>query len=523
MRPGSPSDYRYRPQPARDLNAGQRALIEHVLTSRNRVIGVQGLAGTGKTTALRIARELAEREGFKFVGLAPSHSAVRALKSSGIPSQTVKRWLLDREAESKLTPFTVVLLDEAGLAGTSTLRAALERIERAGVRAVLVGDTQEYESVEAGRGFAQLQEHGMETTRLSQIVRQRNATLAEAARLSVDEPARALSLPPLIEDEDSAARHARMAEDFGVLSPAAQADTLLLTGSHEARRDINARVRTELGLAGAGEHIRVFRALDKTAAQKNRLETYEPDLSLRFEKNYRSLGARRGDTARVERVLSDGLTVRLADGTRRTMSLRRLNGKGCSVGVAEDLEVALGERVRFIGTDPRAGYRNGERGVVEEIGTEGLLIRRTDGSPLRLSRDQVLSLDHGYAVTGHSAQGLDAARVVLEKETHSRTTNRRSFYTDLTRARDAAVVITDSFARLVQRLSVDQRKVAALEVVESPRVDRAANASSRSGDQAQHLGCTATSRRATAPPRRSRLTRLRRGLCGGCLSCTPTG
>jgi hypothetical protein len=46
----------------------------------------------------------------------------------------VKRWLLDREAESKLNRFAVVMLDEAGLVGTSTLRAALERVERAGAR-----------------------------------------------------------------------------------------------------------------------------------------------------------------------------------------------------------------------------------------------------------------------------------------------------------------------------------------------------------------------------------------------------
>jgi conjugative relaxase-like TrwC/TraI family protein len=452
----------------RDLNAGQRALIEHLLTTDNRVIGVQGLAGTGKTTALRIARELAEREGFNFVGLAPSHSAVRALKSSGIESQTVKRWLLDREAETKLTPFTVVVLDEAGLAGNSALRAVLERIERAGARAVLVGDTHQYEAVEAGRGFAQLQEHGMETSRLAQMVRQRNATLAEAARLSVDKPARALSLLPVIEDENPAVRHERMAKDFGALSPAAQADTLLLTGSHDARRDINARVRSELRLGSSGESLRVFRTLDKTAAQKKRLETYEPGLAIRFEKDYRSLGARRGDTAEVLRVLSDTLTVELPDGTRRTMSPGRLNGKGWSVGVVESFEVALGERIRFIGTDPHAGYRNGERGVVEEVSTEGLLVRRADGSSLRLSREAVLSLDYAYAVTGHSAQGLGASRVVLEKDTNSRTTNRRSFYTDLTRARDAAVVVTDSAARLAQRMASHRTKAAALDVVSSP-------------------------------------------------------
>ena len=449
------------------LNAGQRSLVELALTTRNRIIGVNGLAGTGKTTALTVARDLAVREGFEFVGLAPSHSGVRALKKSGIESQTEQRWLLDRNAESMLTPHSVVVLDEAGLAGTATLRAVLDRVERAGARAVLVGDSYQYESVEAGRGFAQLQQQGMQTAELSEMVRQREPTLARAARLSVREPARALQLLPVIQEQDAAARHARIARDFGALSPSAQAQTLLLTGSHEARRDINERVRAELGLAGSGERIRVFRALDMTAAQKKQLEAYQQGLVIRFEKDYRSLGAHRGDTAQVERVFSDAMIVALPEGTHRTMSARRLSGKGWSVGIVEDLEVAVGERVRFTGTSSDAGYRNREHGVVGEIGADALTIRRSDGSKLRLARDRVLPLDYSYAVTGHSAQGLDASRVILEKDTHSRTTNRRSFYTDLTRARDAVVVVTDSSARLAQVVHSDRTQLAALDVVGS--------------------------------------------------------
>lgn len=446
------------------LNDGQRSLVEHILTTRNRLIGVNGLAGTGKTTALTVARDLAEREGFEFVGLAPSHSAVRALEKSGMKSRTVQCWLLDRNAESELTPRSIVVLDEAGLAGTVTLRAVLERVERAGARAVLVGDIHQYESVEAGWGFAQLQQHGMQTAQLSQMVRQRDATLAEAARLSVQDPVQALKLLPVIEERDGGARHARMAEDFASLSPSAQAQTLVLTGSHKARRDINERVRAKLRLAGSGERIRVFRALDKTGAEKKQLDTYQAGLTIRFEKDYRSLGAHRGDVAQVERVFVDAIIVTLPDGTRRTMSPKRLGGRGWSVGVVDELEVAAGERVRFTGTNPSAGYRNGERGVVEEISADALLIRRSDGNRLPLARDRVVSLDYSYAVTGHSAQGLDAERVVLEKDTRSRTTDHRSFYTDLTRAREAAVVVTDSKARLGQLVRSDSQRVTALEV-----------------------------------------------------------
>jgi ATP-dependent exoDNAse (exonuclease V) alpha subunit len=204
-----------------------------------------------------------------------------------------------------------------------------------------------------------------------------------------------------------------------------------------------------------------------TAAQKKQLETYQPGLAVRFEKDYRSLGACRDDTAQVDRVFADAMIIAMPDGTHRTMSPRRLSGRGWSVGVVEEREVATGERVRFTGTNSSAGYRNREQGVVAEISAGALAIRRLDGSTLQLARDRVLSLDYGYAVTGHSAQGLDASRVVLEKDTQSRTTDRRSFYTDVTRARDAAVVVTDSSARLAQLVHSDRVRLAALDVVGS--------------------------------------------------------
>jgi len=99
--------------------------------------------------------------------------------------------------------------------------------------------------------------------------------------------------------------------------------------------------------------------LDKTAAEKKQVETYQPWLTVRFEKDYRTFGARRGDTAQVEDIISGAVILRLPDGTRRRMSPRRLNGRGWTVGVVEEIEITAGERIRFTGTNPRAGYRNG--------------------------------------------------------------------------------------------------------------------------------------------------------------------
>jgi len=157
-------------------------------------------------------------------------------------------------------------------------------------------------------------------------------------------------------------------------------------------------------------------------------------------------------------------------------------GPRLNAGQRSLVELILTTRNRVIGVNGLAGtgkttvdYRNGERGIVEEISADAIAIRRLDGTALRLPRSGAVSLDYSYAVTGHSAQGLDASRVVFEKESHSRTTDRRSFYTDLTRARDVAVVVTDSIPRLAQRARLGHSKTVALEFVRPGAIENQSN------------------------------------------------
>ena len=106
----------------------------------------------------------------------------------------------------------------------------------------------------------------------------------------------------------------------------------------------------------------------------------------------------------------------------------------------------------------------GERGVVEEFRPDTISVRRENGQLVAVRRDRPASLDDSYAVTGHSAQGLGADHVFIEKDTRSLTSNRRSFYTDDTRAREVATVVTDSVRRLSRVATVKPQKSAALDL-----------------------------------------------------------
>ena len=291
----------------RTLTLGQAQAVELAATSANRINGIQGVAGSGKTTALRSFQGLAEQRGYTVQALAPSHSAVRALNESGIAARTLQGWLADRDAPDRLDRRTVLVVDEAGLVGNQNLLSTLERAQKqAGARVLLVGDNRQYQAVDAGRAFIQLQKHGMETARMSEFLRQRNGDIRLAAELSLDQPAKALQHLEVREVPDAGDRYRQIAQDYAALSGDERRSTLILTGTNAAQTELNQAVRAALQSRGElnGDKITVqtFQRKDWTAAEQKRLDRYREGDALWFQRNYRSLGVARGELYQVTQI-----------------------------------------------------------------------------------------------------------------------------------------------------------------------------------------------------------------------------
>ncbi len=182
------------------LTPGQREAVKLVLAAKDRVVGVQGYAGTGKTAMLNRARALIERRGFEVRGLAPSASAARTLnQESGIESETLQRFLARNAgiAEGRLSPKaekamrqafskTVLVVDEGSLASTVQARDLLRIATALRLpRVVLVGDAKQLDAVDAGKPFAQLQAAGMRTAQMRDILRQQDPALKAAVEASL--------------------------------------------------------------------------------------------------------------------------------------------------------------------------------------------------------------------------------------------------------------------------------------------------------------------------------------------------
>lgn len=448
----------------RGLNFGQQQAAALILTSPNQIVGVQGLAGTGKTFMLETVRELGEGSGYKFLGLAPSTGAARELAKSGIISGTIAKF--EASQGRSLDDKTVLVVDEAGMVSSKQMEAILRLAKRSQSKVLLVGDTQQLKAVEAGNPFAQLQAHGMATAGMGQIQRQRNPELRKAVELAAEGNVResvALLQKSVVEIKESEKRFSRIATDYASLSDEDRKTTLVVSGTNKARAAINQQVRVNLGLAGKGIAVTVLEKKDLTRPQIKDLRNYSPGDIIEPEKNYRSMGLKKGQQATVKSIRPTYVVLQKQDGGM----IHWEPGRKCKVSVYHSKVAELSQRdlVRITKNDHSTGLANGDRATVVGVDKNKVLnLQRDDGKVFRLDGSGPLHLDHGYCSTVHSAQGKTCERVLIEADTKSLTSAKDNFYVAISRARTEAFIYTNDRERLPEAMSRENTKEAALDV-----------------------------------------------------------
>src|SRR5579872_5955732 len=110
------------------LNPAQKTVVEDVLSSPDRIQGIQGFAGSGKTTTLTVIRNAAESRGYQVEGFAPTSRAARQLNEAGIEARTLQGFLT-RTADPDVGEHRhFYLVDESSLASTNQMREFLTRL-----------------------------------------------------------------------------------------------------------------------------------------------------------------------------------------------------------------------------------------------------------------------------------------------------------------------------------------------------------------------------------------------------------
>ena len=477
------------------LNEGQENAASLVLSSCDRIVAIQGIAGAGKSSVMKPVAQLLREEGKQVLGLAVQNTLVQMLeRDTGIQSMTIARFLaqwgrllrepgnttLLGEARSALGDH-VLLLDEASMVSNEDKAKLVRLANLAEVqRLVLVGDKRQLGAVDAGKPFDLVQQAGIERANMDVNLRGRDPALRRAQAAAqegrIEDALRALA-PSTIEARGDSAIVA--AEQWLALSPADRDRTSIYASGRSLRSAVNEAVQR--GLKANGElgpraaRLSVHVRINATREELRHLGAYRAGMILNFRSFDRAQGLAAGDYtvksidhARKRLVLED------KKGRARNFSPSRLRpgakNDRLSLFERKSLVAFEGDKIRWTDNDHKRALFNADQARIVAIDPKGITVETTSGKELRLSRsDPMLKrLDLAYALNAHMAQGLTSDRGIAVMDSRERNlSNRQTFLVTVTRLRDGLTLVADNAEKLGRAIKSNSgEKTSALEVTQ---------------------------------------------------------
>ena len=453
-------------KPADWLGEDQRRAIYHVLRTSDRITGLRGLAGSGKTTALRELVAACKEAKIELLFCAPTAAATDVLRKEGFEAKTLQSLLLTKPA---LSARQLVVLDEAGAVGMDDMKRLFDWARDA--RIILSGDTGQHASVARGDALRILERHSnFKSGQLTAIRRQRKAAYRKAVELAAQKRTveafaqleRMGAVTEVLADghhdlHDSAAKSYLKAS-------AENKSALLVAPTWNEIEAVTEKIRTALKtsgrLAGEEKEFQVFDSLSWTEAQKRDARQYRPGMVIHFHR--RGHGFNKNETVAVVAVENDSLKVQRADGTETFFHLGQSSAL-CDVGERRKLKIAAGDKL-LLQANAAAGRKHFINGELVEV-------RAIQGDSVLLADGRVIPADyrtftHGYAVTSHAAQGKTVDEVLLVASSRSLPAiNQEQFYVSISRGRERCQVFTDDSELLRSHVTHSSARLAAVEAM----------------------------------------------------------
>lgn len=449
---------------AHGLKPDQRTALLHLGLSSDRVVGVHGVAGSGKSTIIGALREAAGEE-VTLIALAPTSSAAGELgKKAGIESRTVASLLASGGA--KLDDGHVLVVDEAGQLGNRQAVRLLEISRTTGARLILLGDTRQTGAIEQGKPFWLMQRLGLPKAELRETIRQENDKITQAVRLArLQNYDGSLGALDKVTSGDSAEKLAvSLVADWTRLPPETRERTNILVLENATRLIVNTKVREVLKAEGAiaaeDARLSILSPSGMTDQEKHFARFYSRGQVVVFSRDNVSLGIARNAEYKVVGVARDARgrqMVSIVDEHGRTIQWDPRLGRASQINVFKDekRDLAEGDRIQWRLVNKELGLKNAERGTVE--GLDGMLatIRwDRDGKAQEIDLSRHKNWDHGYGETVYSAQSKTYDRVYVLAPVNSPLVTGQNYYTAITRARFGASLWTEDRDRLVEKLTL---------------------------------------------------------------------
>jgi conjugative relaxase-like TrwC/TraI family protein len=466
------------------LSEEQQRAARFVLNSRDRVVGVRGRAGTGKTAMMKATIAAIENNetyggGQKVFVFAPSAQASRGvLKREGFGNaETLERLLVDEKLQ-KQARGSVLWVDEAGMVSSRSMRRLFDVAREQNARVVLSGDYRQHASVEAGDSFRLLEsEAGVKLAQLKEIRRQKDPAYKKAVEdISTGTAAGArrgfdrLDNMGAIVEVSGLERHRMLIRDY--LKAAKDGKSaLIIAPTHAEGERLTDELREVLkgqGAIGEEKPFVVRQGTGWTAAQRGDARNYQPGMVVEFHQNAKSFA--KGEKAVVAQG-GDEVLLQKEDGTRAALPVA--SADRFDVYRTRELGIGKGDRIRITknGLAKVEGQGKGTRIHNGDIFTALGFTREGD---IRLANGRLLPRDYGhvaqgYVDTSYASQGKTVDRVFIATGSESlRAANQQQWYVSVSRGREQARVYVDSKEDVRDAIARGTQRLSAVELTRTP-------------------------------------------------------
>jgi conjugative relaxase-like TrwC/TraI family protein len=475
--------------PEFQMNRSQQKAIKHILTSKDKIITMEGLPGVGKSTVLNAVRDITDKriinliDRQSFEGMAPTASAAKTLKGSAkVETQTLHGFItkyqgyIEGRGMKSLSSIkqeyknTIIFVDEASLISTNIMHRLLTLQDKLNFRLVLTGDTKQLGSVEAGKPFEQMLDI-IKPVRLRQIVRQKNDAHKQAV---LDSATGNIEGTFAIHDDSIKATQSiaiEVANLYLSQSSRQRENTLLISPTRILRDQINNQIREKLDLKSDVINFTALKPKDMSKEDYNFASSYSVGDILKFSKEY-SNGINKGDYLKVKTIhhISNNLVLERANelaierqalkdqkDLKKQKNLKEQNQKkqqnqekpekeiifslkkdadySSKIEVFTKITLNLQEGLKIIITKNNKDYGliNSETSIIEKINKDNITMKFEDGKSTTVPINQLKHIDYGYCVTVHNAQGKTYENTIAAISNNKLLNNQKMWLVALSR------------------------------------------------------------------------------------------
>ncbi|MCG3741177.1 conjugative transfer relaxase/helicase TraI [Vibrio cincinnatiensis] len=487
-----------------NMTTGQKDSIHLISTSKDSFVGIQGLAGVGKSTMLESNIELIQsikqmnhEQAQNVIGLAPTHAAVSELESKGVKAQTLESLLSEIRNGSKIPENyknTLFFLDESSMVNNKQALEFTDLVLNSQSKAVLLGDKEQLLSLNAGKPFELAMKQGViATAHMTDIVRQQNKTLLGGVHNILDkQPESALeklksqeaidpkqtehvisTLDESIKDRAQAAKVAQsklywsVAKDYLERTKEARENTLIIAYTNQERDEITSHIR--IGLADnkeiGKENIMSYR-LRSIGASREELATMLP-----YQKGL-VISTKPGRYGTIEHVDKENGIVKIksTDTGKESFFLpMHRDHKFTALFSSSQMPISSGDKIVTRFTDKSRDIKANVEYVISSARNNEIIAKSKDGQMLSIDPNQLKDghWDYAYTRTADMAQGSTYKNVITAIKGSGSLTNLRRAYIDVTRASQHIRLYTDNPKNMMKSwLSKEVHKQSAIETLE---------------------------------------------------------